>query len=66
MLECIGAAVDIFGFVKINVVVITGFNDDEICSFVELTRKNPRVAVRFIEYMPFQGIINYSQRKLVE
>jgi len=39
---------------KINVVVLPGFNDHEISDFVELTRKNP-VTVRFIEPMPFDG-----------
>jgi cyclic pyranopterin phosphate synthase len=31
-----------------------GFNDDEICDFVELT-KDRNIDVRFIEYMPFTG-----------
>jgi len=37
--------------VKINVVVIQGFNDDEVVSFVRLTERLP-VHVRFIELMP--------------
>lgn len=36
---------------KINVVLMKGFNDDEIEDFVALTRKDP-VEVRFIELMP--------------
>ncbi|XP_046982941.1 molybdenum cofactor biosynthesis protein 1-like [Schistocerca americana] len=40
--------------VKINCVVMQGFNEDEVCSFVELT-KEINVDVRFIEYMPFSG-----------
>lgn len=36
---------------KINVVLIGGFNDDEICDMAELTR-NLKVNVRFIELMP--------------
>ncbi|GLV38007.1 Molybdenum cofactor synthesis 1 [Carabus blaptoides fortunei] len=40
--------------VKLNCVLMRGFNDDELCDFVALTeRKN--VDVRFIEYMPFSG-----------
>src|SRR6185437_1592098 len=39
---------------KINVVVMAGTNDDEICDFIEFTREN-RVDVRFIEFMPFPG-----------
>ncbi|XP_047104489.1 molybdenum cofactor biosynthesis protein 1-like [Schistocerca piceifrons] len=38
----------------INCVVMRGFNEDEVCSFVELT-KEKNVDVRFIEYMPFSG-----------
>ncbi|XP_046984550.1 molybdenum cofactor biosynthesis protein 1-like [Schistocerca americana] len=40
--------------VKINCVVMRGFNEDEVCSFVELT-KEKNVDVRFIEYMTFSG-----------
>uniref|UniRef100_A0A0A9X9J3 Molybdenum cofactor biosynthesis protein 1 n=1 Tax=Lygus hesperus TaxID=30085 RepID=A0A0A9X9J3_LYGHE len=39
---------------KINVVAMKGFNDDEILDFVEFT-KDRNVDVRFIEYMPFTG-----------
>ncbi|CAH0399948.1 unnamed protein product [Chilo suppressalis] len=39
---------------KINVVLMKGFNDDEICDFVELTRDRD-IEVRFIEFMPFSG-----------
>ncbi|CAB3254983.1 unnamed protein product [Arctia plantaginis] len=40
--------------VKINVVLMKGFNDDEICDFVEYTRDR-EIEVRFIEFMPFSG-----------
>ncbi|NOR29031.1 MAG: GTP 3',8-cyclase MoaA [Lutibacter sp.] len=39
---------------KLNVVVQSGFNTDEIIDFIELT-KNKHIAVRFIEEMPFNG-----------
>jgi cyclic pyranopterin phosphate synthase len=39
---------------KLNVVVQSGFNTDEIVNFVKLT-KDKNVAVRFIEEMPFNG-----------
>lgn len=39
---------------KLNVVVQSGFNTDEIVDFVALT-KDKNVAVRFIEEMPFNG-----------
>lgn len=38
--------------VKINMVVIRGFNDDEIGDFARITLKKP-YQVRFIEFMPF-------------
>lgn len=39
---------------KINVVLMKGINDDEICDFIEFTKAYP-VEVRFIEFMPFCG-----------
>lgn len=39
---------------KINCVVMKGFNDLEMCDFVEFT-KDRNVDIRFIEYMPFTG-----------
>ncbi len=39
---------------KLNVVLIGGFNDDEIPAFVELTRQMP-IELRFIELMPMGG-----------
>ena len=47
---------------KLNVVVQSGFNTDEIVDFVRLT-KDKNVAVRFIEEMPFNG---KGQRKMQE
>ncbi|XP_034936164.1 molybdenum cofactor biosynthesis protein 1 isoform X2 [Chelonus insularis] len=40
--------------VKINCVVMRGYNDDEVIDFIEFTKDRP-VDVRFIEYMPFYG-----------
>lgn len=40
--------------VKVNVVVMKGFNDNEVIDFIEWTRNTP-VHVRFIEFMPFSG-----------
>jgi len=39
---------------KLNVVIQSGFNTDEIIDFVELS-KDKNIAVRFIEEMPFNG-----------
>jgi len=40
--------------IKINVVVMKDFNDNEINDFVEWTKDYP-VEIRFIEFMPFTG-----------
>ncbi|KAK0087343.1 hypothetical protein PV325_001228 [Microctonus aethiopoides] len=40
--------------VKVNCVMMKGFNDDELIDFVRLTKHKP-IDVRFIEYMPFTG-----------
>ena len=40
--------------VKLNAVLIKGFNDNEIIEFINLSKSLP-VAVRFIEFMPFDG-----------
>jgi len=40
--------------VKVNMVVMRDFNDNEILDFIEWTKNNP-VHVRFIEFMPFAG-----------
>lgn len=41
-------------FVKINVVLMKGLNDNEILNFIALT-KDRNVEIRFIEFMPFSG-----------
>src|SRR6478735_6901200 len=40
--------------VKINMVVMKGFNDNEINDFIAWTMHNP-LEIRFIEFMPFSG-----------
>ena len=40
--------------IKVNVVLIKGFNDNEIIDFINLTRYLP-LSIRFIEFMPFAG-----------
>ncbi len=41
-------------YVKINMVVIKGENENEIIDFIRWTKTNP-VHIRFIEFMPFAG-----------
>ncbi len=53
-----------FKMVKINTVIVKGFNDDEIFNFVEFAKEKP-VAIRFIEYMPFDGN-DWSWEKVVK
>jgi cyclic pyranopterin phosphate synthase len=49
-------AIDVGLFpVKLNVVAIKGFNDDEILQFARLTMEKP-LTVRFIEFMPTAGV----------
>ena len=58
------AAADAAGFaLKINVVVLPGWNDDEIVDFVALTRER-RWIVRFIEPMPFGGDPEFADQHL--
>ncbi len=49
--------------VKINVVLIKGFNEDEIVDFINITKVLP-ISIRFIEFMPFDGN-NWNKSKLV-
>ncbi|KAL0561915.1 hypothetical protein IC582_002360 [Cucumis melo] len=64
VMESINAAVDLgYNPVKVNCVIMRGFNDDEICNFVELTREKP-INIRFIEFMPFDGNV-WNVKKLV-
>ena len=43
-----------FERIKLNVVVMGGVNDDELCDFVEYVRDKP-IDLRFIEFMPFDS-----------
>lgn len=49
--------------VKVNCVLMKGFNDDEIIDFINLSKNLP-VHVRFIEFMPFDGN-QWNMEKLV-
>ena len=55
-------AVNLGFYVKLNVVVMMGFNDNELVDFVRLSAAYP-VDIRFIEFMPFSG--NDWERKKV-
>lgn len=49
---------------KINVVLINGFNDDEIEKFVMMT-KDDSIDVRFIELMPIGEVANWSKSHFI-
>jgi cyclic pyranopterin phosphate synthase len=49
--------------VKLNMVLIQGFNEDEIIDFINLTQ-HKNIQVRFIEFMPFSGN-QWDKSKLV-
>ena len=49
--------------VKLNVVLMKGFNEDEVLDFIEFT-KDRTVSVRFIEFMPFDGN-NWNSDKMI-
>jgi len=54
VMECLDALIDANFDVKINMVVLSGENTDDIIPMVELA-KEKNIGVRFIEEMPFNG-----------
>lgn len=50
--------------VKINMVAIKGFNDDEIGRFARWSRERP-FHIRYIEYMPFNGEEGWQRDKCI-
>ena len=53
-----------FEKIKINSVLIGGFNDDEVVPLAELTKQYP-VDVRFIELMPMYDSGDFDQRAFI-
>jgi GTP 3',8-cyclase len=49
---------------KLNVVVVRGYNDDELVDLVEFAREE-RAEVRFIEYMDVGGATEWSMNRVV-
>ncbi len=50
--------------IKINTVVINGFNDNEIMDFVDLAIKYP-LHIRFIEFMPIGDLLFWRKDRLM-
>ncbi len=66
VLRGIQKAVDVgLSPVKINSVAIRGYNDDEILDLVERARQR-RLSIRFIEFMPLDGLGLWSYDKVVD
>jgi len=65
VLEGIGAARAAgFGRIKINCVVIRGYNDDELIDLIEFGRSHD-AEIRFIEYMDVGGATRWSMDQVV-
>jgi cyclic pyranopterin phosphate synthase len=52
------------GPVKVNIVLVRGFNDDEIVEFARLARRQD-VVVRFIEFMPLDADHSWKRELVV-
>lgn len=50
--------------IKLNAVVVRGFNDHEVAALAGLTREHPW-QVRFIEIMPLDGVFEVARERLV-
>ena len=50
--------------IKINTVIIKGFNDDEIMDFVDMAFKYP-LHIRFIEFMPIGDLLFWKKDRLM-
>jgi len=50
--------------VKVNIVLVRGFNDDEIVEFAKLARRR-HIVVRFIEFMPLDADHNWKREQVV-
>ena len=71
VIEAINAAENVGLNVKINTVVIRGWNDDEIVDFARFARDTGHI-VRFIEFMPLDGSgiwqsnLVYTKREMID
>jgi cyclic pyranopterin phosphate synthase len=65
VIEAIGIARDAgFDRIKVNAVVIRGFNDDEMADFADLAREHG-VIVRLVEFMPLDSSRGWSRASVV-
>jgi len=59
ILNAIDIAIKLFGFVKVNMVVMKGINDLEIISMID-SLNDPRIQLRFIEFMDVGETNNWN------
>ncbi|HIQ49433.1 MAG TPA: GTP 3',8-cyclase MoaA [Aquifex aeolicus] len=64
VLEAIEEARDLGFKVKVNSVIIRGYNDDEIIKLADYFKRK-KITLRFIEYMDVGTINNWSYKKVV-
>lgn len=50
--------------VKVNAVIIRGFNDDEILDFCDFASEND-IVVRFIEFMPIGNAVDWNKNNII-
>ena len=62
IMDGISRAVDLGMTVKLNAVLMKGFNDGEFAQFVDLTRARP-LSVRFIELMPTADNMDFFTKR---
>ena len=71
VISSIQKAKDVGLDVKINTVVVRGWNDDEVVDFANFARR-PGITVRFIEFMPLDGTgiwrsdLVFSKREMIQ
>ena len=65
VISSINKAIDLGFKVKINVVLIKAFNDNEISDFIELSKDKP-IEVRFIELMPIGADLTFDKNNYKE
>lgn len=65
VLRGIDAAIEVgFNPVKVNAVIVRGFNDVEIMDFVRLAKEKP-IEMRFIEFMPIGPETSWNEKHVV-
>ena len=64
VMNAIDLAIQHFGFVKINMVVVRGINDSDIINMID-NFKDSRIQLRFIEYMDVGETNNWNKKRVM-